>query len=117
MKKGSNHHVMPSGTGWTVISDGHQSVVPHFKTREKAIDYATQCAQEMEGHVLVHSTDKVCLSTVSLPQQESLKELISFDVQDSALKAADYHMSDYTRAEDHPTFDPWLGYDECYFEL
>lgn len=116
MIKGSNHHVLPDSSGWCVISEANQKVVAHFETREKAINYASQCAHSSEGCVLVHSTplsQAQELSTVALPQQENLPDMAYLNVPDGLLMV----QTELNIPERVSGFDPLLGFDEYYFEL
>lgn len=115
MIKGKNQHVMPDSQGWCVIDEGNLMVIQHFDTQEQALGYASQCAQTVEGEVLVHAThcDPTELSTVPLPQREFIPS--KGDITPSISGSRDN--TDGQQEAQKSDFDPLLGYDEYYFEL
>ena len=117
MIKGCNHHVLPDSSGWCVISESNQKVVTHFDSRENAMAFASQCAQDSEGMVLLHNSPVEAtenFSTVSLPQQENLPDRAYLNAQDGLEMK---QQIDFKEQVQEPEFDPLLGFDEYYFEL
>lgn len=103
--KGKNQHVMPDDNGWCVIDEVSDMVVIHFSSQEEALAHANANACHSEGSVLVHRTPyhPGHLSTVRLPQQNILQ------------------VPGYARPFNYgrfcSDFDPFLGFDEYYFEI
>ena len=130
MIKGCNHHVMPYDSGWCVMSEMNHRIIAHFDTQEKALGYAAQCAREREGSVLLHTTAIECsfdsesessptLSTVTLPQQDSLPDFAhqqDLDIPAGELQAWDAGERPKVEVKGSD-FDPLLGFDEYYFEI
>lgn len=115
MIKGKNQHVMPGSQGWCVIDEANLMVIQHFDTKNQAMIYAQQCAQQVEGEVLVHTTacDPSELSTVPLPQREFIPN--RGDANPSLKTSSTEEF--FAREKQQSDFDPLLGYDEYYFEI
>ena len=131
MIKGSNFHVIPEEAGWCVISEANQKVINHFDTEEEARVYASQCAVEFEGGVLIHttfSTEQHELSTVPLPQQENLPDVAHAQPQhirhqrqawpaSGNAQSTNAEIRSDAALEVETGFDPLLGYDSYYFDI
>lgn len=105
--KGKNQHVMPCADGWCVVDEVSQMVTFHFESRHEALAYANATACTCEGSVLVHRTPyhPGPVSTVRLPQQTILQAEAHINVRPK----------NYGRL--CSDFDPFLGFDESYFEI
>jgi hypothetical protein len=103
--KGKNQHVLPDGEGWCVIDEVNQMLVLHFSSREEAMAHANAKAVRAEGSVLIHTNQ--ChvgpFSSVSLPQEHMSYSECNASPQNLGRFSSD--------------FDPFLGFDEYYFEI
>jgi hypothetical protein len=101
--KGKNLHILPDGEGWCVVDEVDQAIVLHFATRQEALLYANEKACYNESSVLIHTTQchQGPLSSVPLPQRQNLLG-----------QAQPLHCERYCS-----DFDPFLGFDEYYFEI
>jgi hypothetical protein len=120
MMKGCGHHVIPYESGWCVMSELNRKVIAHFDSQDEAIAYASDCAMSSEGSVLLHSTtlgESMELSTVSLPQQDELPDLAHQGMLPQGLSDSVNGRQDQRDSFGSGSFDPLLGFDECYFEI
>lgn len=105
--KGKNLHVLPDGEGWCVVDEFNQMIVLHFTSREEALVHANAQACHNEGSVLIHTTQ--ChtgpFSSVILPQEQV------FYMEEEG------HSSPLNCGRSCSDFDPFLGFDESYFEI